>query len=247
MSKKISSSKKGFTLIEILIVITLMAFLSTAAIGQSLNAQREFAFLDTFKQVLAKVREPRLYAVTNFTIPVPPAEGTGLIIPEIFGVVIDKSNTDGTQNPNHYVIKVGGGSLNGGEDPYFIGKQLEIDSSKYELDVVNIESYQAGPDPFPTVDEIGSTTNCSEEGSGCSVLAIYEPPYADFMAMGNLPAYYDLGENGVINESIVIKLMDRQKTNLTRYIVIFQGSGVAEGFYAPSASKFVEKITGTPQ
>lgn len=235
MSKRISSSKKGFTIIEILIVVTLMAFLATAAIGQSLNAQREFMFLDTFKQTLNKIREARIYAVTNFTIE--DESGTGSIIPKYFGSWIKKDGID-------YVIQSAAmledGTLSCMGNPY------KVSGSNYEMDIVQIDKLGTDGEVKNELETCAGVTNDKCDGGtppiGCNFFAFYEPPYADFFAKGVVPTYYAKDTDGKIKGSIVLKIQDKQKNNLTRYIVIFQGSGVAEGFYQPSAEEFAKKL-----
>lgn len=59
------SKKKGFTLIEILLVFALIAILGTAAVSNYLSTTRTFNFLNKYKEVVAAVRNVRTFAVAN--------------------------------------------------------------------------------------------------------------------------------------------------------------------------------------
>lgn len=61
------SSKKthGFTLVEMLLVVFLIAVLATTAITSYMNSTDTFRFLQGYKQVMSTLRTARSYAVTN--------------------------------------------------------------------------------------------------------------------------------------------------------------------------------------
>ncbi len=63
--KLISKNNKGFTLVEILIVLTLLVFLGTIAMGSYINANTKYQFISNYKNAISTLRTGRLYAVTN--------------------------------------------------------------------------------------------------------------------------------------------------------------------------------------
>jgi prepilin-type N-terminal cleavage/methylation domain-containing protein len=64
----IPHSKKGFTLVEMLLVFALIAIVSAAALSSYFNSSKTFEFLDSYKQVMNSVRVARSYAITNYQI-----------------------------------------------------------------------------------------------------------------------------------------------------------------------------------
>ena len=63
--KEIYKNTKGFTLVEILIVITLLVFIGSIAIGSYINANNKYQFISNYKESLSTLRTARLYAITN--------------------------------------------------------------------------------------------------------------------------------------------------------------------------------------
>jgi len=62
--KQRASTSSGFTLVEILLVITVMAILSAAALGSFSNSQGLQVFTSNFEQILSTVRQARSLAIT---------------------------------------------------------------------------------------------------------------------------------------------------------------------------------------
>lgn len=58
-------NKKGFTLIEILMVIFLISIMAVAALGSYINSTDNFKFLAAFGQVKSALSTARSYAMTN--------------------------------------------------------------------------------------------------------------------------------------------------------------------------------------
>jgi len=63
--KLIFKNNKGFTLVEILIVLTLLVFLGTIVMGSYVNANTKYQFVSNYKKAISTLRTGRLYAVTN--------------------------------------------------------------------------------------------------------------------------------------------------------------------------------------
>lgn len=74
-------NKKGFTLIEILIVVMIFAVIATLALSTYVKSTGTFDFLSNYKNVLSALRTARVYALTNRY-----EDG---VLPERYGVRID--------------------------------------------------------------------------------------------------------------------------------------------------------------
>lgn len=58
-------NKKGFTLIEVLLIIVLVGMLATAAFSSFFDTSVTFSFISEYKSVVITMREARSYAITN--------------------------------------------------------------------------------------------------------------------------------------------------------------------------------------
>ncbi|MFH1218618.1 MAG: prepilin-type N-terminal cleavage/methylation domain-containing protein, partial [Candidatus Peregrinibacteria bacterium] len=58
-------NNKGFTLVEVLIIILLLGFLGVAAIGSYVSSTKTFSFLGQYKGIMSSIRSARSYAITN--------------------------------------------------------------------------------------------------------------------------------------------------------------------------------------
>ena len=82
-------SQKGFTLIELILVITLMALLGTAALVSYFSTTRTFQLLSDQQYISSGFRMARSNAIYKST-----AKNTsGTYTPERFGILIDKNIT----------------------------------------------------------------------------------------------------------------------------------------------------------
>ncbi len=77
-----SRNNRGFTLIEILIVVFLLVSLGAVAINSYVNADKSYQFISNYKNALSTLRTGRLYAFTNHEI-----EGLDF---DHYGVYIDE-------------------------------------------------------------------------------------------------------------------------------------------------------------
>ena len=59
------NNKKGFTLVEVLLIILVLGLISITAVSSYLNAAKTFNFVGAYKQVTDSVRTARSYALTN--------------------------------------------------------------------------------------------------------------------------------------------------------------------------------------
>lgn len=83
-------NKKGFTLVEILLVFALIAIIGTAAISNAISSSQTFSFLNNYKETMNSIRVARSYAITNvFTPP------EGVVDPVLdstrYGVMVESS------------------------------------------------------------------------------------------------------------------------------------------------------------
>ncbi len=58
-------NKKGFTLIEILLIIVLVGMLATAAFSTFFDTSKSFTFISEYKPIISTLRKARSYAITN--------------------------------------------------------------------------------------------------------------------------------------------------------------------------------------
>lgn len=58
-------NKKGFTLIEVLLIIFLVGLLGVAAVSAYIGSTKTFNFLSNYKNVMSSIRTARSYAITN--------------------------------------------------------------------------------------------------------------------------------------------------------------------------------------
>lgn len=235
-------SAKGFTLIEILIVIALMAFLAIAGLTSTINSQKQYAFMGMFKEVMAKIREPRMYAVTNTTVPdeyfslgISDKNGKPLpYIPHAFGVHITRGTSD------EYVITVfadhegneNEGQFDDGErHDYLMGSSYKIDARKYGIKVYDSSTLKTST---PDNDQ-GEDIEFVDTGSDYLTL-FYKPPFGGFGT--DVDGFTNI-EN---NEAVYLKLYHIRDQRIYRYIAIFE-SGIAEAFYEAALTEIVPQPT----
>lgn len=201
------TSKKGFTLIEILLVITVMVIIAIAALTSTVNTQKQFVFINTFKELLGKVREARLYAVTQRTVDF----GEGETIPPVYGVYIKK-------NSGNFEVKIFADNPDAGTQNEYdaedgeIGQTLKLDATKYNLEAkynnAGVISAIAGVD-IPNDN---------------SLTLLYQPNEIKITATGK-----NAVGNVMISEPyIYLTLTDKNQPTLSKNIAIFLRSGIAE-------------------
>lgn len=77
-------NKKGFTLVEVLLVVFIIGILSTVALSSYNNSTQNFSFISAYKEMMSSLRNARSYAITN-------KEGA-VGVPDRYGVCISKNS-----------------------------------------------------------------------------------------------------------------------------------------------------------
>lgn len=101
-------NKKGFTLIEIILVVTIMALLSIAALSSSVTIQKYYLFKNDFTQVLTEVQQARLYAITQKIVPLDVTTNTCTFdtsnqgLPFAYGINIQNDSENTYHNINFF-------------------------------------------------------------------------------------------------------------------------------------------------
>ncbi|MBT3704375.1 prepilin-type N-terminal cleavage/methylation domain-containing protein [Candidatus Peregrinibacteria bacterium] len=88
MKRNLSPIPKGFTLIEILIVVTIVAILSTSALVGLVRIQDHFEYQASVNKTVSLFKEIRSLALGNATVENPAPEG-GQIVPFQYGAHVD--------------------------------------------------------------------------------------------------------------------------------------------------------------
>jgi prepilin-type N-terminal cleavage/methylation domain-containing protein len=202
--------KRGFTLIEILLVVFIMAMLAIVAMTSIIRAQKTFTFLNTYQEIKATLRIPRSYAATSRRVggdnKIAPAYSAKIFQDQII-LFADMENPDGT--PLEYDEP----DLNGDEIDYLLAPIYLLnsgESQRYALE---------GLDNYPL---------STEEDDDQYITLNYEPNAIKFQAT----YHRDFGEvsKAVEDPYIVLRLTDQQDPNMKRYLVIFTKTGLVEGF-----------------
>lgn len=118
------SKKKGFTLIEILLVFALIAILGTAAVSNFLSSTRTFNFLGKYEEVVAAIRNVRTFAVANKQME------AGMIR---YGIEINKKKITVFSDANTYYEK-------DEKDTVFLNESIDFTNTDYEIEVKNLAS-----------------------------------------------------------------------------------------------------------
>ncbi len=199
-----TSSPRGFTLLELIIVVAIMAILATAGLVSGIRVQQQFSFLAEFKQVQSILRQPRIHAITQLGVP-------------------DSTDQDGDTNetesyiPPAYGAHIAGDTITifadlaGNDSPGFY-KTLSPSQSGRDADLA---SYTISNPKYALKIYDGSYTDIS------SLDLLYSPPYADFAASEGA------SHTTITDSTIILALVDTQNS-FARYFVIFTKSGLIE-------------------
>ena len=197
-----------------------MAIISVAALTSTISVQRQFVFLNNFKEILNKVREARADAVTQKSVELTPADATeNPGIPSSYGVHIKK-------NENQITVTVfadltTSSTQNGFDDSesllpdLVIGQPYSFDATKYNLTIFDDTATNLQTDP-PALNI----------NAGDTLTLLYSPIEIKVVATG-----YDLElqtNHPFPGSYISLKLADSKVPTLTKNITLFLRSGIAE-------------------
>lgn len=218
-------SRGGFTLVEILLVIFVIALISTAAISNYISSTGTFNFLSKYKQIMSVIRTARSFALTNKEVANPKA-GEAAILPERYGVYIsgkevflfaDVGDKAMFYDKNEDDIDAAGQSTNcnnvstGGDDKYDViiaDKCFNFGESEYLIKAAD-----------------------SNNGAlGLPVVLFYKTGTADLEIRQNAS---DQAENEVVagaDHKCISFELSQIDDDLKKYIVVFQVSGLAEEY-----------------
>lgn len=200
----------GFTMIEILLVISIMVIIAAAGLANTISSQKYFDFTSIFKQVMIVVRQPRVYAVTNYTIQDPP------YIPPAYGIDI-RIDTD------KLILRVFADMESSGtlgqydSTDVVIGDPLEIDATKY-----GIKAY-TNTEMADLLDELDIPGHEMTEVDHSTFF--YSPPLAGYSS--------DVSVDTLNSQSgtLYLKIYNlKNEKDINRFIAVFN-TGIAEAFY----------------
>lgn len=178
------SKKKGFTLIEILLVFALIAILGTAAVSNYLSTTRTFSFLNKYKEVVAAVRNVRTFAVANKQLE-PGMTRYGIKIDEKNILVFDDANTPYTKDEGAKT------------DKEFLNESIKLADTDYKIATGTSSGVLAMPvyvfyenstgevKIFETVSEVG-LVELKKDTTKCIYLKFYNAGDQRFIDINNI-------------------------------------------------------------
>ena len=194
------SNKSGFTLVEVLVIVFVLSFLSITALGGYFNSNITLDFLSNFKEFRTLLRSPRSYAINNKVV-----DGT---IPPSYGIYIGEVDEDtGLQEvvvfaDNGDVQQAYDDAESDFPDTVMPSGSLTIDTNFYELEVFDSTN---SPLEFP-------------------VTLFYESSTADFSAFYDGAIYLPKSTQ----RYLAFEFVSVRDPDLFKYLVIFQVAGLSE-------------------
>lgn len=214
-------NRKGFTLIEILLVVLFVAVLGTVAVSTYMNSTKNFTFLSGFKNVMSVVRTARSYAITNNDI--------GGVKPPRYGVYLNSKCVllFADWGDDAFKLELPSGD-SGCATPTSstptkydeIVKQFSLADSPFELDFLNS---QASPVTVSARVPVPPTTGTS-----------FTPPLQLFYDITSGKVTLMDSNGDVIDKReekyVAIRLHEGTTNGTQKFIVLFQISGLPEQF-----------------
>jgi|GEM_PF-2845970 prepilin-type N-terminal cleavage/methylation domain-containing protein len=201
--KNLIQKTQGFTLVELLITIGIVALLSITAITGLIKTQDQFAFRGAVKSSANIVRELRGYALANKTVPeeVDNPDSTQ-IVPYRYGAFIDLTKMEIVIFADMPTPAINRNEYNapGEENHDCILKTYTLpDVYKYEIYNAKVQT------PLE------------------SLTLFYEPTNADFFWTSELPGKID-------ERFLAIRIFEIEKPDRENFIVLFELAGNPETF-----------------
>jgi len=187
-------NKKAYTLIEVLIVFTIIGILAIAALTNFVSATRTFDFLDDFKAVVQSIRTARSYAVTNKDVH---SDGEENMYSGRFGVQIEEQK-----------VTVFADNI---KTPYKFDPSPQ-DSSQADK-ILLMKGHDFNDTPI----------HLYSDDIALPLVLFYEPTSGAF-------SVHDTESEITLDNRCLEFRMTSDESNIERFIVIFQVSGLPEGF-----------------
>ncbi len=209
----IPKNKSGFTLVEVILVVVIVALLGTIAVNMYFNSTKSFSFFLNYKSIRSNMRQARSFAMSN--VAALENESGKIKVPDRYGVYINESDD------SYWIVLFadnGKGTpfdFDEGVDHSIAGKDYTIYKKNYELTV-------------SAKKELDSDIELLD----MPVQFFYETGSGDFSA------YYDgISAAGTFDKVpkrsdnyIDILLQDLSNPSLKRHLVINQLSGLSEEY-----------------
>jgi prepilin-type N-terminal cleavage/methylation domain-containing protein len=193
--------KKGFTLVELIIVVTIVMLLGTIAVGMYFNTMRNFVYFTNLKNFESVFRTARSFAITNASL--------GGESPNRFGVLLE-------ENKNDYHIRMFADFFNEyqfdkGDDAINISKDYILPKDKFKIEIFQGKDLSTAL-TFPFA-------------------FYYEKVDGDFKAFkSDPPDEATIPIEKSAKNYIDIKISSLENTILVRHLVINQVSGLPEEY-----------------
>ncbi len=192
--------KKGFTMVELLIVIFLVAILAVTASSSYFNSTKNFQFLEGSKKIMSAIKAGRSYAITN--------QETNGKVPERYGIKIESQKTtlfadDGTTD---FAFDLGAGDPAQGADSLIETKVYDFNGTPYQ-----IEAFDSGNNALTM-----------------PIILFYESGSSDLTTKYDIDGANSTLSKSV-DKFLYLKYLETG-TDRVRYIVVFQISGLPEEY-----------------
>lgn len=201
----LKNSQKGFTLVELLVVVFLVATLATIAISSYVNSTDTFSFLSEYKNVISAVRTARSYAITN--------KETSNQVPERYGIEIRTNRATAFADTGANDFRFDSGGTAASNDAVI--KRYNL--TDYRMQVLDSSAAHNLITPIPI-------TIFYETGTG--ELTIFDGATPRNIIDKNDQKYIAI----CFYEKVVSGSTCKNTTGLKKYIIMFQVSGLPEEF-----------------
>lgn len=197
-----SFKTKGFTLLELLLVIAVMALLSITALSSIMSSQNQFRFKSIVNESENILRTIRNYALSNKPAPIESAPQYGAVINATEGSITIFGDT----NRNNEYDSDESNPEDEEKDPDHLFKTYKIPANSGTYELYNGETPVVSTDPTTPV----------------TLTIFYQPTTANF-------SIFEPGTEPVFDKRYAaLKIIDSADTSRFSYIVLFKESGNPE-------------------
>ncbi len=219
ISHSVGFKKKGFTLIEVILVVTVLAIVAVGGFYSYTGIIRSFGFLSDYKSVIGVIQDARSYAIGNKQIQSEVGGKLITYVPDRYGVQIT-SQTLNSPLPSEVSFFAEGPASTA---PY------QKDTGDTEVvSKITLSDYQFSFCELPSIN-----LNCGQAGA-----VPLAPPLQIFFesGTGEVSIYKGSGASYAKIDKNTAILFSKKGTldpALKKYIAIFKISGLAEEFNYP--------------